>query len=214
MRASLVISDFLLARLSQSWRVNREVRAVTFPWTLSSRSNRSTAVSRFMTPPVANIPGMLYKLGTVCTDSTAWLETPHCCEIFRRVPSWIGSSHRQTIRSGCRPSDNSVFTVCWVGFVFWVPPMMGTRQHWIRQKFSGPTWYLNIRRASKKSIDSISPTVPPNSMRQTWGCWPLPSVGSFDTLWIRPMISSVTCGIICTVLPRYSPRRSLSITVL
>jgi hypothetical protein len=50
----------------------------------------------------------------------------------------------------------------------------------------------------------MSPTVPPTSMM----AMSAPSVASR----ILALISSVMCGITCTVAPRYSPRRSLVMT--
>ena len=55
-----------------------------------------------------------------------------------------------------------------------------------------------------KGSPSMSPTVPPISMRATSE---QPSSWRMDSL-----ISSVMCGITCTVPPRYSPRRSFMIT--
>ena len=50
----------------------------------------------------------------------------------------------------------------------------------------------------------MSPTVPPISTITT----SLSGASRF----IAPLISSVTCGMTCTVEPRYSPRRSLVMT--
>ena len=52
--------------------------------------------------------------------------------------------------------------------------------------------------------DSMSPTVPPTSTTRT----SRPSAQRR----MRALISSVMCGMTCTVEPRYSPRRSLPIT--
>ena len=51
----------------------------------------------------------------------------------------------------------------------------------------------------------MSPTVPPISVMTT-------SVPSTARREIRRLISSVMCGMTCTVLPRYSPRRSAAST--
>lgn len=51
-------------------------------------------------------------------------------------------------------------------------------------------------------MDSMSPTVPPTSMRHTSAGSPLPSTGTWATRSIHSWIASVTCGMICTVLPR------------
>ena len=54
----------------------------------------------------------------------------------------------------------------------------------------------------------MSPTVPPISVMMMSYLPVLPSSS------MRRLISSVMCGTICTVLPRYAPSRSLVITVL
>ncbi len=58
--------------------------------------------------------------------------------------------------------------------------------------------------ASRNGSDSMSPTVPPISVITT-SC-------SGAKRRMADLISSVMCGITCTVEPRYSPRRSLVIT--
>ena len=57
----------------------------------------------------------------------------------------------------------------------------------------------------------MSPTVPPISVMITSGG----GSGPVGWAWarIRALISLVMCGITWTVSPRYSPRRSLAITV-
>ena len=60
-------------------------------------------------------------------------------------------------------------------------------------------------------MDSMSPTVPPTSTRQTSAIRPSAS-GSAAARRIEALISSVMCGMIWTVSPRKSPRRSFSIT--
>ena len=57
----------------------------------------------------------------------------------------------------------------------------------------------------------MSPTVPPISVITTSGR--LPSASGSAIARMRRLISSVMCGMTCTVSPRYSPRRSLAITV-
>ncbi len=59
-----------------------------------------------------------------------------------------------------------------------------------------------------KGCDSMSPTVPPISVMIT--SYSLRWASS----WMRRLISSVMWGTTCTVLPRYSPLRSFSITLL
>ena len=60
------------------------------------------------------------------------------------------------------------------------------------------------RMVSRNGSDSMSPTVPPISTMHT---------SALPAAWrMQDLISSVMCGITCTVAPRYSPRRSLRIT--
>ena len=60
--------------------------------------------------------------------------------------------------------------------------------------------------ASRNGSDSMSPTVPPISTITT-------SALELAAAWrMRPLISSVTCGMTCTVAPRKSPRRSFLMT--
>ena len=61
-------------------------------------------------------------------------------------------------------------------------------------------------KAAKKGKDSISPTVPPISVIITSAPLSCAAASSLD------LISLVICGITCTVAPKYSPRRSFSIT--
>ena len=56
--------------------------------------------------------------------------------------------------------------------------------------------------------DSMSPTVPPISVMMMSGAF-----SSSARRRMRRLSSSVMWGITCTVSPRYSPRRSLAITV-
>ena len=76
---------------------------------------------------------------------------------------------------------------------------------------SRPTSWRTCRAASRNGSDSMSPTVPPISVITTSGR--LPSASGSAIARMRLLISSVMCGITCTVSPRYSPRRSLAITV-
>jgi len=69
------------------------------------------------------------------------------------------------------------------------------------------SWFI-CRTASRKGMDSMSPTVPPSSTMHTSA--PVASA----TLMMCALISFVTCGMICTVFPRYSPILSFSITDL
>ena len=76
--------------------------------------------------------------------------------------------------------------------------------------FSRPTSWRTWRAASRKGCDSMSPTVPPISVITTSGRRPSAPGRSMPT--IRDLISSVMCGMTCTVSPRNSPRRSIAIT--
>jgi hypothetical protein len=58
-----------------------------------------------------------------------------------------------------------------------------------------------------KGCDSMSPTVPPISVMMTSGLG-----DSSACRRMRRLISSVMCGMTCTVSPRYSPRRSRAMT--
>ena len=73
---------------------------------------------------------------------------------------------------------------------------------------SRPTWLRNWRIASRNGRLSMSPTVPPISVMTT------STSSDCATRWMRRLISSVTCGITCTVDPRYSPLRSLRMIAL
>ena len=83
--------------------------------------------------------------------------------------------------------------------------MNGTSVRCMNSAFSGPRSVRTWRMASRNGSDSMSPTVPPTSVITT-SC---PGAARR----IADLISSVMCGITCTVEPRYSPRRSLLMTV-
>ncbi len=97
-------------------------------------------------------------------------------------------------------------TECWVGLVLSSPAaaMKGTRVRWMTSALSRPTSWRNCRIASRNGSDSMSPTVPPISVITT-SC-----PGAVRRMAF--LISSVMWGMTCTVLPRYSPRRSLLMT--
>ena len=105
------------------------------------------------------------------------------------------------------PISRSFMTECCVGLVFSSPaaPMYGTSVTWTEMALVAPTSRRSCRMASRNGSDSMSPTVPPTSTIST--SWP------FAQSRMRALISSVTCGITCTVPPRYSPRRSFWMTV-
>ena len=142
--------------------------------------------------------------GTSCTlrtrDGSTWQKMPS----FFRVASSSSDSPRQTMTSGDRPNPLNSLTPCCVGFVFCSPttPRHGTSETCTRQKFSRFTWNWNCRRASKNTADSMSPTVPPTSTKQTSGAPGRPSVGTRATFSIHSWISFVTWGTTWTVLPR------------
>jgi hypothetical protein len=76
---------------------------------------------------------------------------------------------------------------------------------WMNTAFAFPTSCRSCRIASRNGCDSMSPTVPPTSTTTT----SFPGAMRFTAA----LISSVMCGITCTVDPRYSPRRSLLMTL-
>jgi hypothetical protein len=127
-------------------------------------------------------------------------------EIFSLMRAATAASVRHRRMSGWMPISRSSFTECCVGLVLSSPaaPIQGTRVTCTLMALVGPTSSLSCRMASRKGSDSMSPTVPPISTMAT----STPSVASRT----RALISSVMCGITCTVAPRYSPRRSLEIT--
>lgn len=135
-------------------RFNRFVRYSTIPW--DRKSN-----------------------GTWYTEETSW--TPKTCSaatwqnidilLFVSGRRGWGTRRRHAIRSGRRPNPRREWTVVWVGFVFCSPCMSGTRDTWIKAKFSWPTRNWNWRIASTNGADSMSPTVPPsyrNRRIRTW----------------------------------------------
>ena len=97
--------------------------------------------------------------------------------------------------SGLIPSPCNSFTECCVGFVFCSPtaPTTGTNVVCITITFSFPSNLPNNLTASMNGIDSMSPTVPPNSTIQT------SALAFFAAFCIPSTISRTTCGIICTV---------------
>jgi len=118
-----------------------------------------------------------------------------------------GRSQRHIKMSGWMPISRISFTACCVGFVLSSPAvaMNGTSVTWTLTAFWFPSSTLSWRIASRKGSDSMSPTVPPISTM----AMSTPSAAAR----MRALISSVTCGMTCTVAPRYSPRRSLEMTV-
>ncbi|OPX67542.1 MAG: hypothetical protein A4E30_00008 [Methanomassiliicoccales archaeon PtaB.Bin215] len=119
--------------------------------------------------------------------------------------------HLATNMSGCIPMALSSLTECWVGLVFCSPtvPITGTKVVWTNRQFRPfpRSWFICLT-ASRKGMDSMSPTVPPSSTMQTSA--PVASA----TFTMCALISFVMCGMIWTVFPRYSPVLSFSMTDL
>ena len=146
-------------------------------------------------------------LGASAAVTTASTSTSQKSAILRFVDSGSSRSARSTSASGWMPMDRRAATECWVGLVFSSPlgAMYGTSDTCRKNTLSRPTSWRTWRAASMNGSDSMSPTVPPISVMMTSTSGPA---------WarIRDLISSVMCGITCTVSPRYSPRRSLAMT--
>ena len=104
----------------------------------------------------------------------------------------------------------SAATECCVGLVFSSPDgaRNGTSETCRKKQLSRPTSWRSWRAASRNGSDSMSPTVPPTSVMTTSGAGSAVRIAS-----TRDLISSVMCGMTCTVSPRYSPRRSLAMTL-
>ena len=119
-----------------------------------------------------------------------------------------GRSARSTMASGWMPMLRSAATECWVGLVFSSPdgPMYGSSETCRKKTLSRPISWRTWRTASRNGSDSMSPTVPPTSVMTT-------STSGPAIARMRDLISLVMCGMTCTVSPRYSPRRSLAMTV-
>ena len=137
------------------------------------------------------------------TFSTGTLEN---IEIFALIDGDSARSVRQSSTSGWMPISRISFTECCVGLVLssLAALIHGTRVTCTLTALVVPSSSLSWRTASRNGSDSMSPTVPPISTMATSA----PAVASRT----RALISSVMCGITCTVAPRYSPRRSLEIT--
>ena len=122
-----------------------------------------------------------------------------------------GRSARHSSTCGEMPISRSFCTLCWVGLVFSSPAvaMYGTSVRCTKHALLRPRRRLIWRAASRNGSDSMSPTVPPISTIATSGS---PHVAAAAPRSRNAWISFVMCGMTCTVLPRYSPRRSLRIT--
>ncbi len=136
------------------------------------------------------------------------MSTSQRSEIFSLRARPIGRSARQTMASGWMPIERSSRTECCVGLVFSSPvgAMCGSSETWTKAQLFRPTSCRSCRMASRNGRLSMSPTVPPTSTMTTSASVALASPR------MRPLISSVTCGMTCTVFPRNSPRRSLAMT--
>ncbi len=143
-------------------------------------------------------------------EITASIGTSANSAIFSRMSLSSGCLERHTMMSGAIPMRRSSCTECWVGLVFSSPAtsMYGTSVQWMYMTLSRPIWLRNWRIASRNGRLSMSPTVPPISVMTT------STSPELATRWMRDLISSVTCGITCTVEPRYSPLRSLRMMAL
>ena len=137
------------------------------------------------------------------TASTATLEKSAIFSLSARVS---GICVRQSKTSGWMPISRISLTACCVGLVLSSPAvaMYGTSVTCTLSAFCQPASIFIWRMASRNGRDSMSPAVPPISMMPT----STPSVASRT----RALISSVMCGMTCTVAPRYSPRRSFEMT--
>ena len=149
-------------------------------------------------------------LGTSMALTTASSSTSHMSAILRLLLSETGRSLRSTSASGWIPIERSAATECWVGLVFCSPdaPMNGTSDTCTKNTFLRPSSWRTWRADSMNGWLSMSPTVPPISVMITSGAGS-PSCPGCACRRIRRLISSVMCGMTCTVSPRYSPRRSL-----
>ena len=150
-------------------------------------------------------------LGTSIAFTTARSSTSHMSAILRLLDSETMRSLRSTSASGWMPMERRAATECWVGLVFCSPdaPMYGTSETWTKNTLVRPSSWRTWRADSMNGWLSMSPTVPPISVMITSGTGP-PSAGGCACSRIRRLISSVMCGMTCTVSPRYSPRRSLA----
>mmetsp|Transcript_133332 Transcript_133332/g.385902 ORF Transcript_133332/g.385902 Transcript_133332/m.385902 type:complete len:236 (+) Transcript_133332:773-1480(+) len=156
-------------------------------------------------PCSANNSGTLYMFEMSCKDtmldSGTWQSTAN----FLSVASSNAFSDLQRRKSGFSPTSLNILTDCWQGLVFCsaIVPMVGTMPKWQMQKFSGPTLNISCCIASRNMEMSMSPMVPPNSIRHTSGDFSEdPSTGFRAMSMIQSWIASVTAGIICTVLPK------------
>src|SRR2546425_376396 len=173
------------------------------------------ATAELKTKPTQHSVRELMQIGIQPDILVCRTERPLSEELKRKIAQFCnvdfsssesGRSVRHTRMSGWIPICISSRTECWVGLVLSsaVAAMKGTSVRWMNSVLSRPTSWRNWRIASRNGSDSMSPTVPPISVITT--SW------SGARRRIAALISSVMCGITCTVEPRYSPRRSLVMT--
>jgi len=128
---------------------------------------------------------------------TASVGTLQNSAIFSRTSDVSGVSLRQSRMSAWMPISRSSLTECCVGLVFTSPAaLMNGTSVTCTNSTSFRCSSFSCLMASRNGSDSMSPTVPPISTMCTSAC-----VVS-ESEWIRRLISSVTCGITCTVRPR------------
>ena len=152
-------------------------------------------------PSFCSIIGASYRIGTVLFSMTHSRLTLQNSAILAFTDSSIGSSDLHTMISGKIPAPISSFTECCVGFDLCSPDdlIYGTRVTWMKRQSSLAVSWLICLMASRNGCDSMSPMVPPISVITTSA--PVLSPRAY----MKDFISFVTCGMICTVDPRYSP---------
>ena len=148
-------------------------------------------------------------LGTSTALTTAPSSTSHMSAILRLFASVTGRSLRSTSASGWMPIERSVATECCVGLVFCSPeaPMNGTSETCTKKTFVAAELVADLARrlderlrldVADRAADLGDDDV---GLRLSSACRRM-----------RRLISSVMCGMTCTVSPRYSPRRSRAMT--
>jgi hypothetical protein len=113
---------------------------------------------------------------------------------------------RQIRKSGWIPISISSRTECCVGFVFTSPAaaMYGTSVRWMKIAFCATDFVAELTDCfeERQRLDVADRAADLHDHHVAAGA----------TRFMCALISSVTCGMTCTVLPRYSPRRSLWMT--
>jgi hypothetical protein len=131
------------------------------------------------------------------SSMTARFSTLENRAIFSNMSGVISRSVRQMRMSGWIPIWRSFSTECCVGLVLASPAALrnGISVRWMYRQLCLPASRANWRIASRNGSPSMSPTVPPISVMTT-------STSSVASLRTAALISSVTCGMTCTVRPR------------